>query len=420
MTTTVAPSNEMSPRSPRVSPPSRLHSVDILRGLIMIIMALDHARDIFYRGSALGDPELLADPGAALFFTRWITHFCAPLFVFLAGTGAFLSLGRGRTRKELSWFLVTRGFWLIVLEFTLVKFGWIFSFTMQFNIAQVIFALGVSMIVLAALIWLPMWAIVAFGALMVLGHNALDGLVVGTGDPNAFGPGSGPIPVGQLGFWNTLWAFLHVPNLLQLPNGWLLLVRYPLIPWIGVMALGYTLGPLLQRPDEERRRTLLRLGLALTAAFILLRLANIYGDPRAWSVRGDVMDTIIAFLNTQKYPPSLLFLLMTLGPGIALLPLLERWTGPVANFVEIFGRVPLFFYLLYVPLLRVIASVIAIVMLGPDAVRPGQLGPPPGFGFDLPVVYLIWVVAIALLYLPCKWFAGLKARRRDWKWLSYL
>jgi uncharacterized membrane protein len=382
----------------------RLASVDILRGIVMVVMALDHVRDYFT--DVRFAPEDLTQTNAALFFTRWITHFCAPTFVFLAGTGAFLSLGRGRDVRALSRFLWTRGLWLIVLEFTFVRSAWLFSVSPRAGFwVQVIWALGVSMIVLAALVRLPLRWIAAFGILMMAGHNLLDGVQANPAEP--------------LGW---LWTFLHVQGAVIHRGQPLLFVAYPLIPWIGVMAAGYAFGALLQRPATERRRTLLRLGGAMTVAFVLIRLVNVYGDPSPWSVQKDAVTTLLSFLNTTKYPPSLDYLLMTLGPAIMSLVLVESWTGPVARFFTVFGRVPLFYYLAHIALAHLLAGLTGMAMGFGTAVLSGNVffAPTADWGFGLGVVYLAWFVVIALLYLPCRWYADLKARRRDLVLLSYL
>lgn len=385
----------------------------------MVLMAIDHTRDFFHRGAMQGDPELLADPGPVLFFTRWVTHFCAPIFVFLAGTGAYLSLGRGKSPRDLSWFLVTRGLWLVVLELTIVKFGFARTLDPHFFFGQVIWVLGWGMVLLAALVHLPHPAIIAFGAVLVLGHNAFDGFGAGGAfDPAALGTGAAP-PT-RVFSWAGLWALLHVPGNLQLAPTVSFYVRYPLVPWIGVLALGYAFGPVLQLPEAARRRWLLRGGLALTAAFVLLRATNLYGDPRPWSVQADPVRTLISFLNTQKYPPSLLYLLMTLGPGLLLLRAFERVQGGPASVLLVFGRVPLFYYVLHLPLLQLMAGVLIGVTAGAAGFAPGpEGGPPVGWGWGLGTVYLAWLTMLALLYLPCRWFMGVKARRKDW-WLSYL
>jgi len=385
---------------------TRLEAVDLLRGLVMVIMALDHTRDFFHSGALLFDPTDLTKTTPALFLTRWITHFCAPVFVFLAGTGAFLSLSRGKTKPQLSWFLLTRGVWLIFLELTVVRFGWFFELNLaDFIFVQVIWALGWSMLALAALIYLPLWALAAFGVTMIAGHNLLDRV--------------GPESFGALGW---LWQVLHVQGPIEHRSGFMFLVQYPLIPWIGVMAAGYGFGRLLLFEQVRRRKILLRLGLGLTAIFVVLRLTNFYGDPQPWAVQQTPLDTLLSFLNCQKYPPSLLFLLMTLGPAIALLPLLERWTGPLARFFVTFGRVPLFYYLLHIPLLHLLAIIFAYGRYGNQVFElAANNQPPPGYGYGLVVVYLVWIGAVVLLLYPAsRWFAGVKERHRRSTWLSYL
>lgn len=385
----------------------RLDSIDLLRGLVMVIMALDHTRDYFHHDAVFFDPTDLTQTNGALFLTRWITHFCAPVFVFLAGTGAYLSLARGKTKRDLSWFLVTRGLWLIILEVTLIRLGWTFDIAYSFVFVQVIWALGWSMIVLAALLHLPLRAIAGIGLAMIVGHNLLDRIHADT-----------------LGNFRLPWMLLHEQGPLHWgappPGGVTFLVAYPLIPWIGVMAAGYAFGRLMQLPAARRRKTLLWLGLGLTLAFIVLRATNLYGDPRPWTAQQSPLFTFFSFINCQKYPPSLLYLLMTLGPAIALLPLLERWTGALARFFLTFGRVPLFYYLLHIFLLHTLAVCFAFARYGKQMfnIFSGS-APPPDFGYNLAVVYLVWLGAVLLLYPPCRWWTRLKQRRRA-AWLSYL
>jgi uncharacterized membrane protein len=401
----VAASIDTVPTAEAVAAPvSRVASVDILRGIVMVVMALDHVRDYFTNVRYL--PEDLTQTNAPLFFTRWITHFCAPSFVFLAGTGAFLSLGRGRDVRALSRFLWTRGLWLVVLEFTFVRSAWLFGVSPSAGIwVQVIWALGVSMIVLAALVRLPLSWIAAIGVVMIAGHNLLDPIRIP--------------PTTPLGW---LWSVLHVQGVLLSDGQPFLFVAYPLIPWIGVMASGYAFGALLQRPEVERRRALLQLGGALTVGFVLIRLVNAYGDPSPWSVQKDAVTTLLSFLNTTKYPPSLDYLLMTLGPAILSLVAFERWSGPVAQFFSVFGRVPLFYYLAHIVLAHLLAGLTAMALGFGTAVLFGAIffAPVDGWGFGLGVVYLMWFVVILLLYFPCRWYADLKARRRDLVMLSYL
>lgn len=379
----------------------RLASVDIVRGAIMVIMALDHARDYFT--NVRFPPEDLSQSNLALFLTRWITHFCAPTFVLLAGTGAGLSHLSGRSIPSLSRFLWTRGVWLIIAELTLVRFGWTFNLDYATQVwVQVIWALGVSMIVLAALVHLPRWAIVAFGVVMVAGHNLLDGIHL---------EWQGPFLVGA-GVRDWIWGILHEP---RLP------VIYPLVPWIGVMALGYALAPELVRPPAERRAWLLRTGFILTLLFVVLRLPNAYGDPWPWSVQATRGMTLASFLNTQKYPPSLHFLLMTLGPILMVLALVDRARGPLARFFEVIGRVPFFYYLAHIYLLHLMVLVVAAAQGRPLGIFLNAFFfYPDDWGFGLPVVYGVWLLAVVLLYPPCLWFGRLKARRRDLAWLSYL
>jgi uncharacterized membrane protein len=381
----------------------RLDSVDLLRGLVIGIMALDHVRDYFT--SARFDPTDLTQTTAALFLTRWITHFCAPVFVFLAGTSAFLLLARGRSRGEVSRFLVTRGLWLVVLELTVVRWAWTFNFnyTSELLFVQVIWVLGVSMIVLAGLIHLPVAWVAVVGIAMMAGHNLLDG-----------------ISPESLGTWGPLWTVLHVQAPIPLGGNQVFFVVYPLIPWIGVMAAGYAFGTLLLKPETERRRALILLGGGLTLAFVVLRALNVYGDPAPWSAQGSTERTILSFLNTTKYPPSLLFLLMTLGPAIAALAWLERARGPVARALIVFGRVPLFFYVAHLYLIHALALVVGTAAgFDPRSFLHVWMSLPDGWGYGLAVVYVVWVGVVVALYPACRWFAGVKARRRE-AWLSYL
>jgi uncharacterized membrane protein len=390
---------EPSASAPTVA--GRVISVDILRGVVMVIMALDHVRDFFT--NVRFAPEDLTQTSLPLFFTRWITHFCAPSFVFLAGVGAGLSAARGRPRQALARFLLSRGAWLIIAELTVVRFGWTFNLDYSTQVwVQVIWAIGWSMIVLAGLIYLPSWLIAAFGIGMIAAHNLLDPIGLDWAGPTLVGAG--------LRDW--IWAILHVP---RLP------VIYPLIPWIGVMAVGYVFAPLLLRPDPPRRRTLFQIGGALTLAFVLLRASNLYGDPHPWQVEPRPGMTLASFLNAQKYPPSLLYLLMTLGPAIMLLPLFERWRGWLATFFDTVGRVPFFYYVAHIYLIHAIAGVLLLLRSYPSTLVTNPFfSYPDSWGFGLPVIYGIWVAAVLLLYPACRWFAGVKERRRDLWWLGYL
>jgi uncharacterized membrane protein len=383
--------------------PDRFDSIDLLRGVVMVLMALDHVRDYFT--SARFDPTDLSQTTAGLFLTRWVTHFCAPVFIFLAGTGAFLRLARGRSRNEVARFLVTRGVVLVLLEFTVVRLAWTFDleYASDLFFVQVIWVLGISMVVLAALVYLPLPLVGAVGMGMIAGHNLLDGLTA-----------------QEAGGWGPLWTLLHVQGPIALPGGRTLFVAYPLIPWIGVMATGYAFGRLLQRPAAERRRSVIMLGAALTVGFVFLRAVNLYGDPAPWSRQTSAGFTLLSFLNTTKYPASLLFLLMTLGPALLALAAFERATGVAARFFVLFGRVPLFYYILHLFVIH--AAALALGTLAGFAPRQFMavwVGLPDGWGYGLPVIYLVWAGVILALYPACRWFATVKSRRRD-PWLSYL
>jgi uncharacterized membrane protein len=398
----------------------RIDSIDLLRGIVMVVMMLDHTRDFVHNAAQQFDPTDLSRTDVALFFTRWITHFCAPVFVFLAGTGAYLQFARGKSKSDLSRFLVTRGIWLIVLEVTLVRLGVTFSFDVRMlGFLQVIWVIGVSMIVLAALIYLPVKIVGAFGLLMIATHNLLDGVRV----TSWRGPES---PVPALG--EKLWLLLHQPfeafPIAGFPSP-VVFVIYPLVPWIGVMAAGYAFGTLYQLDTPRRRRLLLTIGGTATALFIVVRAINIYGDPSAWSTQKNALYTLLSFVNTTKYPPSLLFLLMTLGPSILALAVFETGNGGgrIREFFVTFGRVPLFFYLLQWPVAHTISLVLHLAFGKPTQwlfQSPIEwTGATPNMGFNLAVVYLCWIGGVLLLYPLCKWFAALKQRRKDW-WLSYL
>jgi uncharacterized membrane protein len=384
----------------------RIESVDLLRGIIIVIMALDHVHDFF--GALDASPTNLATTTVPLFLTRWITHFCAPVFFLLTGTGARLALQR-LSKGELSRFLFTRGLWLLFLEVVVMRFALQFNLDYQVTIITVLWALGWSMIVLAGLLHLPDWAIVAFGVVLVAGHNLLDG-----------------IPASAFGSLAPLWSVLHAPGFLINTPRHVVFIAYPLIPWLGVTALGYTLGQAYRWSDERRRALLLGLGLALSVGFVLLRLLNVYGDPVAWSVQKSPLWTLLSFLNTNKYPPSLLFLLMTLGPALLLLRVFDSgvpgWLRPALTI----GKVPLFFYVLHFYLIHLLAVAACYLRFGSVSgmFQSPDLGhfpftAPAGWAASLPVIYLLWAVVVLAMYPLCRWYAGLKRRRKDW-WLSYL
>jgi uncharacterized membrane protein len=356
----------------------------------MVVMALDHTRDFFGAGGF--DPRDVTEP--ALFLTRWITHYCAPTFIFLSGLSAFL-YGRGRSLAETSRFLFTRGLWLIFIEFTIVRLAWSFELGFGDTFAGVLWVIGASMVVLAALVWLPRRARVTLALAMIAGHNLFDGL-----EPPALGAAA---PV---------WRVLHQPGAIHLADGVRFYVLYPLIPWIGVMAAGYALGPVMQLGSDERRHALLKLGAAITIGFVLLRATNLYGDPAAWTAQETWLATLLSFLNCEKYPPSLLFLMMTLGPALMLLGAFEHARGALARILAVFGQVPFFFYVVHIYLIHALAVATGLAMTGAVSSRPE-------IGLSLACIYLVWLIAIVLLYPLCRWFAEIKARGRAW-WWSYL
>ncbi|MEO6030054.1 MAG: heparan-alpha-glucosaminide N-acetyltransferase domain-containing protein [Candidatus Binatia bacterium] len=366
-------------------------AIDCLRGVVMILMALDHTR------SFLGSTVDLAHADAAHFFTRWVTHFCAPVFVLLAGTGAWLHGRRLGSTAELSRWLASRGLWLIVVELTFVRAAWIFYLGPDVVILQVIWAIGASMVVLAALVWVPFPVLATAAIATIAGHNLLDG-----------------VRADDLGGLRGLWLLLHQEGPVTPFAGAHWFVIYPLIPWFAVMAAGYVLGPWVILPPEVRRRRFFTLGTALIVGFVLLRASGLYGDPHPWEpARG-----VLGFLDCEKYPPSLLFLAMTLGPALVLLALLDRPLGVWGERVTIFGRVPLFYYVLHILLIHVIAVALAWPTMG-SAALARQYMPNAPLEYAVPLVYAFWVAVVVLLYPPSRWFAGVK-QRSNAAWLSYL
>ena len=379
----------------------------------MIIMALDHTRD--FLSYARPAPEDVAHTSAALFFTRFITHFCAPVFAFLAGTGAFLSTRRGKSLKQVSWFFFSRGLWLLLLELTVVDFAWGF---VPWAHAGVIWVLGWSMVAMAAIVWLPGRWIAVFGLGMIVTHNLLD-----------------PISPASFGRFYWLWILLHSPGRIPITSELSFSVRYVLIPWVGVMAAGFAFGSLLTRPD--RRKWILRVGICATALFFLLRGINLYGNGIAgmparyahsagpWVMQSSFSSSVISFFNTLKYPPSLEYLLMTLGPAIIVLGLLDgvEVVRGLGRILLVFGRVPLFYYVLHIYLIHLLAILASLAFRQPiwhGTVIADFAQRPAGYGHGLPFIYAIWILAVAILYLPSRWFMELRSRHRDWTWLSYL
>ena len=390
---------------------TRIESIDILRGLVMIIMALDHARDYTNTGYLYIDPTNMDTTSPGLFFTRWITHFCAPVFVLLAGTSAFLYGAKKASKNTLAKFLFTRGIWLVFTELTVVNFAWTFAISLDLHIFQVIWAIGFCMMLLSALIYLPKKLLLALGIIIVFGHNLLDGITMQGNDP-----------------LSVLWYYVHQQNFVVYNGGEnMIFVAYPFLPWLGIMILGYCFGYFYTKDFniEIRKKWLLIFGFGSIALFIVLRYINVYGDLVPWSVQKNSTYTFLSFINTTKYPPSLLYTLMTLGPAMLFLYGIESVKNRITNILVVIGRVPFFYYILHLYLVHLI-GLIGLNILGenwkeliltPAHFNSGYLADK---GFDLWVTYTVWIIVVIILYPFCKMFMTYKANNRDKWWLSYL
>jgi len=372
-----------------IQPKKRIESIDIVRGIVMVIMALDHSRDFLTNLNY--QPTDLSKASSILFLTRFVTHFCAATFVFLAGTSAFLTISRGKTKNQAARFLVSRGLWLIFLELTIIRFGWIMDLNYHFLFLQVIWAIGCSMLVLAALIYLPMPVIAAVGLILIFGHDLFDHFTA-----------SGLPPAET-----TIWDFLHVSGIVNI-GPVTVLVFYPLVPWIGIMAVGYCFGSIYKMDADRRRRLLVTLGCSSILLFIAIRAFNFYGDPANWTDQHNWHRDILSFINVSKYPPSLDYVLITLGPVMLLLAAFENVYNRLTNIFLVYGRVPLFYYILHLYLLR-------LLMFATFFIAQKH----KGYSFDLWVVYLVWALAVFILFFPCRWFMKYKQTHKQW-WLSYL
>lgn len=387
---------------------NRIESIDLLRGTVMIIMALDHVRDYFHSDAFLYEPTDLALTNVPLFLTRFITHYCAPIFVFLAGASAYL-YGAKKSRKELSFFLLTRGIWLVLVELFIVSLFRTFNPTYIYSNLQVIWAIGISMIALAAIIYMKRGFILCLGIVLMAGHNLLDNVHV---------PGD-----NMLSF---LWALLHEMKQFTIGH-FLIRIHYPLLPWIGIMATGYYFGYLYSRGynSVKRNKTLLCLGSGAIMLFLILRSFNLYGDAAHWSIQKDNVFTLLSFLNVSKYPPSFLYILVTLGPALIFLALAEKPLNVITEKIAIFGRVAMFYYLAHILLIHVLATISAVILgykfsdmvLSTSLTNAAGL---KGYGFNLTFVYNVWIALILLLYPLCKRFDEYKRRHQSIKWwLSY-
>ena len=391
----------------------RILSIDILRGIIMIIMALDHTRDYFHIAANIDDPLNLATTTPFLFFTRWITHFCAPVFVFLSGTSIYLQ-GLRKTKNELSTFLIKRGLWLIAAEFVIISFAWTFNPFYNVIPLQVIWTIGISMVILGVAVRLPFKAILLIGLLIVFGHNLLD-------IPEA-APGFNP------GFWWNILHFGHFVTYEFAARHYALMV-YPFLPWTGLMMLGYCAG-IFYSPTfsiEQRRNILTRLGLVLILFFVVVRFINIYGDPVAWTVQKNAWYTLLSFIKVEKYPPSLMYMCITIGPALLLLAFMEKIKNGFTDMMSVFGRTAFFYYILHIYLIHLLATMLFFIR-GKHTVQfaiDSMQDLPfmfiiPGEGIGLGLVYLVWIVVIVALYPLCKWYDGYKQAHKEKRWLSYL
>ena len=388
---------------------TRIESIDVLRGVVMVIMALDHTRDFFHYGSFFSNPTNLETTTPFLFFTRFITHYCAPVFVFLAGTSAFL-YGSRKTKNELFKFLFTRGIWLIFLEIVVNNLIWKFDISYSRLILQVIWAIGFSMISLSFLIYLSRKSLIVIGSIIILGHNLLDGIVL-----------------SGTSIKSVVWYLLHQVNFIPFGNDKDIGVFYPVLPWIGIMILGYCLGTLYTKDFDVkiRKKWLLQMGIGATVLFFIIRGLNMYGDLQPWAIQDTNTKTVLSFFKITKYPPSLAYTLITIGPALLFLYGIENVKNKITDFFLVFGRVPLFYYFLHILVIHVLAIVGILIFGGnwKDMILTKEVFANSGlinYGYSLFIVYLVWVGVIALLYFPSKKYMIYKANNKDKWWLSYL
>jgi uncharacterized membrane protein len=388
---------------------SRISSIDLMRGIVMVIMALDHTRDFFHQGAFVYNATDLTTTTPVLFFTRWITHYCAPTFVFLAGTSIYFNTQR-KSSKDLSVFLFTRGLWLIFFDVVIWRFTFLFNFYYDVTFLQVIWAIGASMVFMAALIHLPFRVLLGLGLLITFGHNITSYF---------------PLEMNQTGY--IPWVLLEQGGFIPFDDQHAMIVAYPVLPWLGIMLLGYCLGKLYDKGvDPAKRQTMLMyLGFASIILFIVLRATNIYGDPALWSKQKDGLYTVMSFINCTKYPPSLLYTLMTLGPVLIIMSILDRKPLSILKPLEVFGRVPLFYYILHFLFLHAAALILMMATTGVSLseidfhVGKNFGGLSPESGYSLGWTYVAWISVVLLLYPLCVWYNRYKSTHKDW-WLSYL
>ncbi|MGZ5135069.1 MAG: DUF1624 domain-containing protein [Flavitalea sp.] len=387
----------------------RVRSIDVLRGMVMVIMALDHVRDYFHNTAMVDDPLNLETTTPILYFTRWITHFCAPVFVFLAGTSAYL-IGLKKSKKELSLFLIKRGLWLILIEITIVTLGWTFNPLYNLFILQVIWAIGISMLILGLLVYLPYSLILTLGLVIVFGHNLVD-YAEAERD-------------GKVGF---IWDLLHHAkfSVYSLDANHFIIIVYAFVPWLGLMILGYTFGKLYEPVMNPltRKKMLLGIGTGLILLFVIVRALNGYGDPAKWSVQSSPLYTFLSFMKVSKYPPSMLYISITIGISLIMLVALENVQNRFTSWMTVYGRVPFFYYIIHIYLIHALC-VIAFFLSGYGAdkiVSPQTpfLFRPPEFGYPIAIVYGIWLLVVILLYPICRSYNRYKSNHHQW-WLKYL
>ncbi len=386
----------------------RIYAIDVLRGLVMIIMALDHTRDFFHAEAFTRDPLDPATTNILMYFTRFITHYCAPVFILLAGTSIYLQSLR-KSKSELSTFLFKRGLWLILVEVILITFAWTFDFSYSIFILQVIWAIGICMVLMGIIIRLPYMLVLMAGLAIVLGHNILDF-----------------IPSTHQGFW---WDLLHNGNFAfhEILPGHQITIIYPFLPWLGLMMLGYCFGKIYAPSVEPafRKKLMLYTGAGLILLFILLRYINVYGDPLPWALQDNTTSTIFSFLNVQKYPPSLLFMCITIGPALIFLALFETTQNKITRIIRVYGKVPFFYYILHFYILHTLCMILFIARGHTFSEGIESTAGIPfrfliaGEGYSIGIVYLIWILMVIGLYPLCKWFSDMKRKHRHW-WLSYL
>jgi len=387
----------------------RVSSIDIARGLIMVIMALDHTRDYFHADAFVFDPTNLEKTNTALFFTRWVTHFCMPAFVLLSGVASRISLAR-KTKKELSWYLFTRGVWMVILEIAVLRFGMLFNFYFDITLLGVLWLFGICMILLSVLIYLPNKVLLVIGLVIVFGHNLLDVVAI---DPTSF--------------WFAPWTILMRVGFLSVNPNVAFIISYPIVPWLGVMLVGYGLGSWYSNQIDSitRQKWLLTAGFICVIAFVILRFVNVYGDPAPWSNQQSTWFTVLSFINTTKYPVSLLFLLMTIGPLLILISLLEKGNAKTLNPLNTIGRVPLFYFILHFYLIHVLALISFMIKTGKSFSEidfhfaKSFGGITPEGGYSLPWVLLFWVLIVLLIYPLCNVYDRVKSQHRG-TFLSYL